>query len=137
MTRKDENKALVRQYFEALNDRDKEAFRETMAEDFTYGDIEGREEMVENDWKWLEAMDLTWDIQAMHACEDVVTTRVRATGTHQGEILGLDPTGESFDVTAMTLSRVEDGKIVEWWAEWDFAGLLNQIGAIDSPVYNG
>lgn len=72
----------------------------------------------------------------MHAGGDFVTTRVRATGTHQGEILDLEPTGKSFDVTAMTLSRIEDGKIVEWWSEWDFAGLLNQIGAIDSPVYD-
>lgn len=128
------NEALVRQYFQALNDRDKEAFRDTMTEDFTYGSM-GREEMVENDWKWLEAMDLTWEIQAMHAGEDFVTTRVQASGTHQGEILGLEPTGESFEVTALTLSRIENEEIAEWWAEWDFAGLLDQIGAIDSPVY--
>lgn len=111
--REEENKALVRRFFKALNDRDKEAFRDTMAEDFTYGNIEGREEMVENDWKWLEAMDLTWDIQAMHAASDFVTTRVRATGTHQGEILGLKATGESFETTAITLSRIEDGTVAE------------------------
>lgn len=134
-TDEEENKALVRRYFEALNDRDKAAFRDTMAEDFTYGNIEGREEMVKRDWKWIEAMDLTWDIQAMHAAGEFVTTRVRATGTQRGEILGLEPTGESFETTAITLSRIADGKIAEWWAEWDFAGLLDQIGALDSPVY--
>lgn len=130
-----ENKALVRQYFTALNDRDREAFVATMANNFTYGDIEGPEEMADRDWEWLAAMDLTWDIQAMHANESFVTTRVMARGTHQGEILGLAPTGHSFEVSGITLSRIEDGQIVEWWADWDFAGLLNQIGAIDSPVY--
>lgn len=134
-TRDAENKALVRKYFDALNDRNKAAFRETIAKDFTYGDIQNREEHIENDWKWLDALDLTWEIQAMHAGEGFVTTRVKATGTHCGEILGIEPTGESFDVTAMTLSRIEDGKITEWWSEWDFAGFLNQIGAIDSPIY--
>lgn len=135
-TQSEDSKPVVRRYFEALNARDKEAFRDTLAEDFTYGEIEGPEEMVENDWKWLEAMDPTWDIQAMHADGNHVTTRVRATGRHRGEILGLEPTGESYDVTALTLSRVEDEKVTDWWAEWDFAGLLNQIGAIDSPAYN-
>lgn len=133
---KQENKALVEQYFRALNDRDKAAFKETMAEDFTYGDIEGPDEMAENDWKWLDAMDLIWHVQGMHAGEDFVTTRLRVTGTHVGEILGLEPTGKSFEISALTLSRIEERKIVEWWGEWDFAGMLNQIGAIDSPVYD-
>lgn len=129
------NEALVRRYFEALNDRDREAFRETMTEDFTYGDIQSREEMIESDFRWLEAMDLTWDVRAIHATGEFVTTRVRASGTHRGEILGLEPTGESFEVTAITVARVEDGRIAEWWAEWDFAGLLDRIGAIDAPTY--
>lgn len=78
---------------------------------------------------------LTWQIEAMHDGDGFVTTRARATGTHQGEILGLAPTGESFEVTALTLSLIEDDEIIEWFGEWDFVGLLNQIGAIDSPIY--
>lgn len=132
----EQNKQLVRRYFEALNDRDKVAFKDTMAEDFTYGSIEGPDEMAEMDWKWLEAMDLTWHVEAMHADEGSVTTRLSVTGTHRGEILGLEPTGESFDISAMTLSLIEDDTIVEWFAEWDFAGMLDQIGAIDSPIYD-
>lgn len=130
------NKALVEQYFGALNERDRAAFKETLSEDFTYGDIEGPEEMAEMDWKWLEAMDLTWHIEGMHACEDFVTTRLRVTGTHRAEILGLEPTGNSFEISALTLSLIDDGKIIEWFGEWDFAGMLDQIEAIDSPVYD-
>lgn len=130
-----ENEALVRRFFEAFNDRDREGFVGTMSEDFTCGSIEGPEEMADDDWRWIEATDLTWGITAMHATDEFVTTRAIARGTHRGEILGLEPTGESFEVTAMTLSRVEDGQIVERWAEWDFAGLLHQIGAIDARVY--
>lgn len=129
------NTALVEQYFEALNDRDKAAFKQTLSEDFTYGDIEGPGEMAEMDWKWLEAMDLTWHIVGMHAGEDFVTTRLRATGTHRAEILGLEPTGNSFEISALTLSLIDDGEIIEWFGEWDFAGMLDQIGVIDSPVY--
>ena len=125
------NEALVRQYFQALNDRDTAAFTETMAEEFTYGDIEGPEEMAEMDWKWLEAMDLTWEIDEIHAGEDFVTTRLTASGTHRGEILGLEPTGNSFEISALTLSLIEDGHIVEWFGQWEFASMLDQIGVID------
>lgn len=134
--RKEENEVLVRQYFQALNERDKEAFKATLAEDFTYGDIEGPEEMAEMDFTWLEAMDLTWQIDGIHAADDFVTTRLTASGTHRGEILGLDPTGESFEIPALTLSLIEDGQIVEWFGQWEFASMLDQLGVTDSPVYD-
>lgn len=81
-------------------------------------------------------MDLTWHIEGMQAGEDFVTTRLRATGTHRAEILGLEPTGNSFEISALTLSLIDDGKIIEWFGEWGFAGMLNQIEAIDSLVYD-
>lgn len=135
-SRADANRVLVQRYFDAINDRDEAAYKATLADDFTYGDIEGPEEMAENEWTWVEAMDLTWQIDAMHAGEDFVTTRARATGTHRGEIMGLEPTGEAFEVTALMLSVIEDDEIVEWFGEWDFASLLHQIGAIDAPTYH-
>lgn len=135
-SQRDANEALVRQCFEPINDQDKSTYKRTLAEDFNYGDIEGPDAMAENEWRWVEAMDLHWHIEAVHAGDSFVTTRARATGTHQGEILGLEPTGTSFDVTALMLQIIEDGEIVEWFGEWDFARLLNQIGAIESPIYD-
>lgn len=135
-TREEENKALVRRYFQALNERDMDAFRETLADDFAYGDVRGPDEMVEREQDWLKAFDLHWDVQATFADGEYVTTRLLASGTHRGEHLGLQPSGNSFEVTATTITRVSGGKVAEWWGEWDFAGLLNQIGAIDSPVYS-
>lgn len=129
------NEAVVRRYFDAVNDRDWEACVATLADEFSYGDIEGPEAMADRERRRVEAMDLTWDVEAMHATESVVTTRLRATGTHRGEILGLELTGESVEVSALTLSRVEDGQITEWWGEWDVAGLLDLVDAIDSPMY--
>lgn len=126
---------VVRRYFDAVNDRDKAAYKATLARDFQYGSIEGPDEMAKNEWRWVDAMDLHWEIVAMHVADQYVTSRVRARGTHREEILGLDPTNESFDITGITVSRVEDGEITEWWGEWDFAGLLDQIGVLEAPVY--
>lgn len=126
--------AVVRRYFEAINERDRQAYKATLAPDFRYGSIEGPREMAETAWRWVEAMDLRWDIQALHVADEYVTSRVRATGTHTDEILGLEPTDESFEVTAITVGRVIDGQITNWWGEWDFTGLLDQIGVLDMPA---
>lgn len=135
-TREAENEALVRRYFAALNERDREAFRDVLAEDFVYGDIEGPEEMVEAEWAWEEAFDLHWEIEAVHAAGAHVTARLTVTGTHREAHAGLEPTGESFEISATTVCRVEDGEVAEWWGEWDFAGLLDQTGHTDVPVYD-
>lgn len=73
----------------------------------------------------------------MHADGDYVTTRLSVTGSHQEKFKGIDPSGKSFEVTATTVSRIEEGKVAEWWDEWDFADLFNQIDAIDSSIYSG
>ena len=132
-TREEANKGVVRRYFSALNERDEEAFIDTMADDSRDGSIAGPEEMAENEWEWIEALDIEWDIRSMFADGDYVITDVAARGTHSGTFKGIDPTGESFEVTATTISRIEDGRIVEWRAERDLLTLAMQLGVIESP----
>jgi steroid delta-isomerase-like uncharacterized protein len=62
-----------------------------------------------------------------------VVSRWRAQGTHQGELMGIAPTGNQVGITGITIHRVEDGKIVEEWENWDALGMMQQIGAIPSP----
>ena len=35
---------------------------------------------------------------------------------------------------ALTLLRVEDGKIAENWTLWDTLGFLQQLGAVPAPA---
>jgi len=62
-----------------------------------------------------------------------VVSRWRAQGTHQGELMGIAPTGNKVIITGITIHRIEEGKIVEEWENWDALGLMQQIGAIPSP----
>jgi steroid delta-isomerase-like uncharacterized protein len=62
-----------------------------------------------------------------------VTTRWTGRGTHQGELLDVGPTGNRVEVTGITISRIEGGKIAEEWINYDALGMLQQIGAIPSP----
>lgn len=61
---------------------------------------------------------------------DKVATRWAATGTHQGVLFGVPPTGKQVKVTGIFIDRIADGKIVESWGEFDALGMLQQIGAI-------
>jgi ketosteroid isomerase-like protein len=51
-----------------------------------------------------------------------------------GEINGVPPTGNPISVEALTMHRIEDGKIAEDWTVWDALGLLEQIGALGAAV---
>ena len=65
---------------------------------------------------------------------DLVATRWTGRGTHTGEIQGVAPTGKEVTVTGITISRVENGKVVEERQVWDALGMLVQIGAVPAPT---
>jgi steroid delta-isomerase-like uncharacterized protein len=62
--------------------------------------------------------DWTLSIEDMIAEGDLVVARWRAQGTHTGELEGLPaPTGDRLVVRGITIARVQDGKIVEFWKQ--------------------
>lgn len=48
-------------------------------------------------------------------------------GTHEGELMGVAPTGKQVNSSGHTFLRLENGKIAEEWVQWDNLGLLQQI----------
>lgn len=62
--------------------------------------------------------DWTLSIEEMVAEGDVVVARWRAHGTHTGELEGLpQPTGDRLVVRGISMARVREGKIVEFWKQ--------------------
>ena len=64
---------------------------------------------------------------------DMVATRWTGRGTHQGELMGIPPTGKQVTVSGITISRVKNGKVVEEWSNWDTLGMLQQLGVVPAP----
>ena len=58
---------------------------------------------------------------------DLVATRWVAHGTHEGDLMDVEPTGKEVTVTGLTISRLEDGKISEEFRNWDFYGMIRQV----------
>jgi predicted ester cyclase len=64
---------------------------------------------------------------------DKVVLRFTFRGTHQGEFMGIAPTGKQVTMSGINILRIADGKIVEMWNQEDVLGMMRQIGAIPEP----
>ena len=65
--------------------------------------------------------------------DDKVVTRWTAVGSHQGELMGIPPTGRRVTVTGITINRIVGGKIMETWNNYDALGQLQQLGVVPPP----
>ena len=52
------------------------------------------------------------------------------TGTHQGDFVGIAPTGRNVEFAGIDIVRVQDGKIAEHWGVTDTLTIMQQIGAV-------
>jgi steroid delta-isomerase-like uncharacterized protein len=74
--------------------------------------------------------DLRITIEEQIADDQAVATRWSAKGTHEGELMGMAPTGKQATVTGITIDRIVDGRIAETWTNWDTLGMLQQLGVV-------
>ena len=74
--------------------------------------------------------DLRLTIEQQVGEGEFVTTRWSATGTHQGDLMGMTATGKQATVTGITIDRIVDGRFVESWTNWDTLGLMQQLGVV-------
>ena len=81
--------------------------------------------------------DLRMDPEDVLASGDKVVARVRATGTHEGELMGMPATGKSVDVQLIDIMRFdEDGLVAEHWGVVDMLAMMQQLGvaAVSAPA---
>ena len=71
--------------------------------------------------------DVQVAIQDLFAEDDRVVFRWLLTGTHRGTLFGIAPTNKAITHSGMTIQRVENGKIVEAWAEFNAGGLRQYL----------
>jgi steroid delta-isomerase-like uncharacterized protein len=60
---------------------------------------------------------------------DGVAYRWTFRGTHNGELMGIPPTGKDVTISGITMIRAENGRIVAQWNCFDVMGMLQQLGA--------
>lgn len=132
----EENKRLVRRYQEIYNSNNLDALLEVVSEDLlTPNILPGIPSGVEGAKVAHQIMlagfpDYQTTIEDLLAEGDKVAARIRMTGTHTGNFMGIPATGKQVSFTGIYIARIEDGKIVEHWGEEDSVSLLTQLGAM-------
>jgi steroid delta-isomerase-like uncharacterized protein len=135
-----ENKALVRRWFEEVwNKGDASAIDRLFAANGIVHGL-GEERKGPAGFKPFHAAyrdafpDVRLDLEDLIAEDDKVAFRWTGTATHQGSGLGFPPTGKKVRFTGMGIVRVQDGKLVEGWNNFDQFGLLQQLGIVNAPA---
>jgi predicted ester cyclase len=64
---------------------------------------------------------------------DKLAVRLVIRGRHEGEFMGIPPTGNDMQLAITTILTMRDGKCVERWSTADMLGLLIQLGAVPPP----
>jgi steroid delta-isomerase-like uncharacterized protein len=134
----EENKALVRRVFEeGWNAGNLDLFDEADAPDYVLHDpsvpedVRGVEGVKRFASMYLRAFpDLHFTVEDQVAEGEKVATRWTSSATHQGELMGIPPTGNRTAVSGITISRVSGGKLAEDWNIWDTLGLMRQLGVV-------
>ena len=133
----EQNKAIVRRLFNEVGSKgNMEVISELITEDYVSHQLgaedhkgyEGLEQLITMYRTAFPDMLITVDDQVAEG--DRVATRWAATGTHQGELAGIPPTGKQVKVSAMSITRFEGGKIAEEWELADQMGLMQQLGVV-------
>lgn len=136
-----EAKDVARRYVEVVwNEGHIEDMDEILTDHQVYHDPTGDGEEPLSEFKefiqgYHQAFpDLQLDVDRYIAEDDYVAFWGRATGTHEGAFMGLEPTGNQIDIMGINIIRVENGKIAERWANFDIFGMLRQLGHDPLPA---
>jgi predicted ester cyclase len=122
----EENKTLVRREQEELwnHSGDLDAAEEL----FATGEAEAAKQQAADFRRSFP--DVTSTIEDLIAEGDKVVARWRSRATHQGDYMGIAPSGKEVEFTGISIYRIEGNKIAESWSVEDQFGLMRQIGAV-------
>ena len=94
-------------------------------------ELSGRDAMIGLARGYKDAFpDLKFATVLAVAEGDMVSVRMRATGTNTGSLMGMPPTGKPLAVDIMQIARVENGQVVEEWETFDQLDFMQQLGVI-------
>lgn len=133
----EENKAIIRRNLEEFwNQKKYEVAEELQAPDYTFHDPAAPPINSAEGYKQFAMMyhtafpDLHFTIEDIFGEGDRVCLRWSCTGTHEGELMGIPPTGKTVNTLGNDILRIADGKIAEQWVNWSTLSMLQQLGVV-------
>ena len=136
----EENKALVRRWFEEVWNRGREEAIDELFDgegvahglaDESGSPLRGAAGFKPFFRRFREAFpEVEVVVEDTVSEGDKVAARCTVRGRHRGDSLGFKATDSPVEFTGMTFVRIADGKIVEAWNNFDFMSMYQQLGAL-------
>jgi len=133
--------ALAREYLESWNRRDFARWRELLHPEYTY--IGGDGQVQKGPQVGLDLGDMyakafpdgKIEIKHIHVVGDsVAIAEFVARGTHEGELMGIAPTGRKMELPVCMLIEARDGKIYAEREYMDMMHMMVQLGVVPAPA---
>jgi steroid delta-isomerase-like uncharacterized protein len=134
--------ATMRRMYELISAGEIDRFGDLIADDFVEHEealpgMERTKNGVKQLFHVLRAAfpDLRMEPRDVIVSGDKAVARVAATGTHQGEFMGMPASGRTVDVQLIDIIRFgDDGLAREHWGIFDQMTMMQQLGAIPAPA---
>jgi steroid delta-isomerase-like uncharacterized protein len=138
----EENRATLFRYADALNRRDLDTLSGCLADDVESNVTEdlglgqGRDAFLEYIHMSIQGVpDAHIELFDVVAQDDRVAARYRGTGTHEGDFLGIPPSGNPVELEVGLFVRFNaHGEIVDYRSYADILDLMQQLGAIPKDM---
>jgi steroid delta-isomerase-like uncharacterized protein len=78
--------------------------------------------------------DLSVALETLVADEESIAIAYTITGTQNGPLMAVAPTGRKIKIRGVQIAKFKDGKMVERWGSSDELGMLQQLGVIAPPA---
>jgi steroid delta-isomerase-like uncharacterized protein len=129
-------KSLVRHFYDAVGEGNLSVIDELVADEFVdreeFPGLEPNKEGVKQFFVMLRSAfpDLRMEIREMLADDDLVSVRVIATGTQEGDFMGMSSSGRRIEVQVFDIFRLRDGQVTEHWGLMDAMTMMQQLGGM-------
>ncbi|MBV6622908.1 MAG: ester cyclase [Rivularia sp. (in: Bacteria)] len=129
----EQNKAIVLQMYEAFDKQDIEQGKKFMSADIVGHGLDttprkGIDEFIQYAMSLFNAFP-----DGYHVFEEVIAENNKVVtcgffnGTHQGELMGIPPTGKQVKFSVVHIDTIVDGKVTEHWGQADIFGIMQQL----------
>lgn len=131
-----QTRVTLQNFWHFLNQGNLDSAEDYIAEDYQYhgpggvqtSGVDGFRELLST--YYAAFSDLSFTVHEIVCEGNKAVSRFTATGTHDGELMGLDPTGKSISFDGMLIATVIAGKIAEEWEVLDEMSMLRQLDLI-------
>ena len=137
----EENKALIRRFWDAMNSRQLDVLDQLLAPDvvrhceatphLTVRNREQVKDFLRQDTAVFP--DSRQTLAHLVAEGDLVAVWSSYEGIQKGQMGPFPPSGKRARFDFGAIFRVASGKIAEWWVTWDNLAILTQLGHMPPP----